>query len=250
MIIQFQKGEKIFSADLAKPLDISIPLQFNSLENANAWYAPMPEAEPQQFGNFKISVADGAAVNSLGVRLFPHGNGTHTEGVGHISRALISVNSSLKTYHFVAKLVSIFPTKVDDDRVILRHQMGEIFEQNEAEALIIRTLPNDDWKLKMNYSGSNPPYFQAEALEYLAEMGLNHLLTDLPSVDKEDDGGHVLAHKAFWQFGEYLRLDATITEMIFVPKDIKDGLYLLNLQIPSFELDAAPSKPVLYEILG
>jgi hypothetical protein len=36
--------------------------------------------------------------------------------------------------------------------------------------------------------------------------------------------------------------------MIFVPNEIKDGLYLLNLQIPSMNLDAAPSKPVLYQL--
>ena len=36
--------------------------------------------------------------------------------------------------------------------------------------------------------------------------------------------------------------------MIYVPNDIDDGMYLLNLQIASFENDASPSKPVLYRV--
>jgi hypothetical protein len=36
--------------------------------------------------------------------------------------------------------------------------------------------------------------------------------------------------------------------MIFVDNEVKDGSYLLNLQIASFENDASPSKPILFEI--
>jgi hypothetical protein len=44
-------------------------------------------------------------------------------------------------------------------------------------------------------------------------------------------------------------MDCTITEFIYVPNKVKDGSYILNLQIAPFENDATPSKPVLYEIL-
>jgi hypothetical protein len=80
------------------------------------------------------------------------------------------------------------------------------------------------------------------------------LLIDLPSVDKEKDGGKLASHKAFWNvtdvklLNQDARLDCTITEMIFVPNEVADGNYLLNLQIASFENDASPSKPILYSI--
>lgn len=76
----------------------------------------------------------------------------------------------------------------------------------------------------------------------------------MPSVDKEHDEGKLLAHKAFWNVKDTLnlnsdaRLSATITEMIYVPDEIEDGNYILNLQIASFENDASPSKPILYKI--
>jgi hypothetical protein len=93
-----------------------------------------------------------------------------------------------------------------------------------------------------------------EAAIFIRESGIQHLLIDLPSVDKENDEGKLLAHKAFWNVKNVnhlnadARLNATITEMIFVNEEVKDGSYLLNLQIASFENDASPSKPILFEI--
>jgi hypothetical protein len=40
----------------------------------------------------------------------------------------------------------------------------------------------------------------------------------------------------------------TITEMIYVPNEVEDGQYVLDLQIPNFVADAAPSRPVLYKL--
>jgi arylformamidase len=265
MIITFQQANKNYQADLSKPIDISIPLIFNELSNPNAWFCPPPESNAQKFGDYIVAVENGSAVNSMGVRLFPHGNGTHTEGVGHLMKQgeWVTVNQALTTFHSIARLVSIFPTRLDNgDKVILKEQLDNIFDDNEPfESLIIRTLPNDDLKPKMQWSGTNPTYFVDETLDFVAQKGIKHLLIDVPSVDKEDDGGKVAAHRAFWQFfdeknekndenteGPPSRQNATITEMIYVPNHVKDGLYLLNLQIPSFELDAAPSKPVLYVI--
>lgn len=75
------------------------------------------------------------------------------------------------------------------------------------------------------------------------------MLIDTPSVDKEVDGGQLLAHHAFWNIPDQPRLDCSITELIYVPNTVKDGKYLLNLSFASFENDASPSKPVLYELL-
>ena len=75
------------------------------------------------------------------------------------------------------------------------------------------------------------------------------MLIDLPSVDRESDEGKLLSHNAFWNTGGKLRLDATITEFIFVPNTVEDGTYFLNLQMAPFENDASPSKPILYKTL-
>ncbi len=66
--------------------------------------------------------------------------------------------------------------------------------------------------------------------------------------DKEEDGGALATHKAFWLYPDNTREGCTITELIYVPDEISDGFYLLNIQIASFEIDVSPSKPVLYKL--
>lgn len=251
MKIEFTHGSRHFAADLSKPLDLSIPLR-DGLENPNCFWAPPVEFSPVVAGSFVGSTALGGPVNFMNVRLNPHGNGTHTECVGHIAKEKFTINDCLHRYHFLAKLVTVYPTKMPDgDRVVLRSQLEEVLRPGEAEAFILRTMPNDDRKLTANYSGSNPPYLHHEAVDWLVQCGVQHLLLDLPSVDREEDGGQLLAHRAFWHYGgefDSIRQNCTITEMIFVDNEIQDGLYLLNIQIASFALDASPSKPVIFEL--
>jgi len=248
MIVNFFLNQQKYQADLSKPLDISIPLEAG-LNTVNCFYAPPMETQPVVAGDFIGSTQQGGVVNFLNVRLNPHGNGTHTECVGHIAKERYSINQSLIKFHFLAKLISVFPIKLDNgDRVILKNQIEEVLSHNDAEALVIRTMPNDDLKTKTNYSGANPPYVHHEAIEYLVSCGVKHLLIDLPSVDREEDEGKLSAHKAFWKYPEKIRKNCTITELIFVQNTIKDDYYLLNIQIASFEIDVSPSKPVLYYI--
>ncbi|PSR06055.1 MAG: metal-dependent hydrolase, partial [Bacteroidetes bacterium SW_10_40_5] len=65
--------------------------------------------------------------------------------------------------------------------------------------------------------------------------------------DQEDDP-KLSSHHHFFAYPGKPRKNATITELIYVPNDITDGLYLLNLQVPSIASDAAPSRPCLYAL--
>ena len=87
-----------------------------------------------------------------------------------------------------------------------------------------------------------------EAAAFLVAIGVEHLLIDLPSIDKEKDEGALLAHKAFWNFNGDIRSKATISEFVYIANTIVDGTYFLNLQVAPFENDASPSRPVLYKI--
>ncbi|WKL47067.1 cyclase family protein [Flavobacterium pectinovorum] len=255
-----------FEIDLSKPIDISIPLT-NTNENPIAWYIEKPVIEPVVFGDWIGKVSEGkSSTNFNNIFFNPHGHGTHTECLGHITNDFYSINQSLKQFFFFAKLITIEPEKIGDDLVITKEQiltaLNGISVSPEASgslsmtngALIIRTLPNQKDKKSRKYSNSNPPYLSEEAAIFIRESEIQHLLIDLPSVDKEHDEGKLLAHKAFWNVKDThnlnndARFEATITEMIFVPNEIEDGNYLLNLQIASFENDASPSKPVLYSI--
>jgi kynurenine formamidase len=251
-----------FEIDLSKPIDISIPLT-NTDENPIAWYIEKPVIEPVVFGDWIGKVSEGkSSTNFNNIFFNPHGHGTHTECLGHITNDLYSINQSLKQFFFFAKLITVEPEKNGDDFVITKNQIQKkamhisTSLNGTIEALIIRTLPNQAAKKSKKYSNTNPSYLSEEAAIFIRESEIKHLLIDLPSVDKEHDEGKLLAHKAFWNVKDThkvnsdARFNATITEMIFVPNEIEDGNYLLNLQIASFENDASPSKPVLYSIVN
>ena len=249
MLVQLQLAGRHYRADLQQPLNIGIPLQ-GGLNTVNCFHPPPMETSPVIAGDFIGSTQRGGPLNFLNVKLNVHGNGTHTECVGHIAREPYTINQSLQQFHFPAYLLSLYPVKTQEgDRVLQRAQLEEALQGiPSTEALVLRTLPNDSLKLSTNYSGANPPYMQAGAAAYLVERGVKHLLLDLPSVDREEDGGKLAAHHAFWQYPEAPRRDCTISELVYVNNSIPDGLYLINLQIASFEIDASPSKPVLYAL--
>ncbi|RED25250.1 kynurenine formamidase [Flavobacterium cutihirudinis] len=255
-----------FEIDLSKPIDISIPLT-NTDENPIAWYIEKPEIKPVVFGDWIGKVSEGkSSTNFNNIFFNPHGHGTHTECLGHITNDFYSINQSLKQFFFFAKVITVEPEKIEEDFVITKESISTSLNVTlldsastplsvtKPEAIIIRTLPNQKEKKSRKYSNTNPPYLSEEAAIFIRESEIQHLLIDLPSVDKEHDEGKLLAHKAFWNVKDTVnlnsdaRLNVTITEMIYVPDEIEDGNYILNLQIASFENDASPSKPILYKI--
>ena len=243
--IKFKKKE--YQINLAKPLDISMTLHGDA-SNVNAWYVDHPHIAPHTEGDFIGSVAKGASTNFNDIWFNPHAHGTHTECVGHITRDFASVNKSLHRFFFLAELITVAPGKRGEDFVITKKQLQNTIGDLRMEALVIRTLPNTDSKKSRQYAHTNPPYLLEEAAAFLAEIGVEHLLVDLPSIDKEKDEGALLAHKMFWDFNGTIRSKATITEFIYVPNAVIDGTYFLNLQVAPFENDASPSRPVLYKI--
>lgn len=247
MITTIETNSKKYQINLKQPIDISIPLR-GSKSNVSAWYLEAPKIEPVSATDWVGSVAQGAPVNFNTVEFNPHAHGTHTECVGHITKEVRSVNESLKEFFFLAEVVTVAPEKLKGDFVISKKQLQFALGNKKREAIVIRTIPNTTEKLSAQYSHTNPPYLLEESANYLRKKGVKHLLIDLPSVDKEKDEGQLLAHHAFWNTNGQIRLEATITELIFVPNTVEDGTYFLNLQIAPFENDATPSKPILYKI--
>lgn len=240
-------GKKL-SVNFSEPIDISLPLVAGE-ECVNAFYLNPPSYEAVRAGSFVGSVSEGGSCNCETITLAPHGNGTHTECVGHISRERVNINDCLKQFMFVVQVLSVEPEILPDGDCVITREQITIGMKISVEALALRTLPNEAGKIEKKYSGTNPAYLLPETAEFLRDNGVQHILLDLPSVDREDDAGRLSAHHLFWDYPDNPRFDSTITEMIFIPDSVPDGLYLLNLQIISVESDASPSKPILYKLL-
>ena len=248
MIAEIKYNSRKHLVDLTKPLDISIPLRDGD-NNVSAWYLDPPKIFPVASENWIGSVKQGADVNFNNIHFNPHSHCTHTETAGHITEKVHSINKNLNQFFFLAEVVTIPPENINEDFVITKKQLQFALGNKKRDAIVIRTLPNLSDKKSMQYSNTNPTYILEEAAIYLREKGIKHLLIDLPSVDKEKDEGRLVSHNAFWNTSGKLRLNATITEFIYVPNSVKDGTYFLNLMIAAIENDASPSKPTLYKII-
>lgn len=244
----FYIQNKTYTIDVSKPIDISLVLSATE-KNPLAWYLDKPSISPVRLDNWVGSVEQGASVNFNNIQFNPHAHGTHTECVGHITKGFHSIHTALKTFFFTAQVVTLDLEQKGDDFIITKNQIENQLGTNKPQAIVIRTFPNGKDKQQKKYSNTNWPYLEADAAAFLNEQGIQHLLIDLPSVDKEKDDGALAAHKAFWGVPNAVRYDATITEFVYVPSSIKDGLYILNLQVANIENDAAPSRPILYKTL-
>jgi arylformamidase len=257
--------------DTARAHDISIPLAFDEPQ-PNFFGAPLASSQPLTAGTFVGDVRKGGSCNCSTYTLTPHCNGTHTEGVGHVTRERNAVRNTSKSAFSMARLLSVTPidaalaTETTDpipqptDKLITRASLEAALGDDtlhDTTALIIRTIPNASTKRHQSYGPAQPPpYFSAEAMRWIVGMQIEQLICDLPSLDRAEDEGRLTAHRIFWGLPpgstdatQAARALATVTELAYIDDAIADGVYLLNLQTAPFESDATPSRPLLMPLL-
>ena len=260
-----------FSVDVANGHDLSIPLQFDGPQ-PSFFDAPAAVSAPLSAGDFTGDVRLSASCNCSTYSLTPHCNGTHTECVGHITLDRLSVRDIAREALIPAILLTVTPrttantreqslpaphpgdllnTRDELERAAQRHSLAGF------RAAIVRTLPNSPDKQQRRYDTAHPPaYFSSDAMQWMVDHDIDHLVVDVPSVDRASDQGLLTAHRLFWGMPpaqidatHATRAHATITEFAYIDDAIDDGLYLLNLQVAPFASDAAPSRPFLMRLL-
>jgi hypothetical protein len=213
----------------------------------------------------------GGSCNVDVLRLIPHCNGTHTETISHIVNGEIWIGHLATQPVYLALLITVEPqlaTQTHEryrpeldpqDQVITAEQIRSAAVRHrplKPDALVVRTVPNPPSKRSRIYSQDETfAFLTLEAMQAVNELGVLHLLVDVPSVDRMYDDGLLTNHHVFWnvtpnthELGVESRQEKTITEMVFVPDELLDGIYGLSLQIPAFCSDAAPSRPVLFPV--
>lgn len=268
--MRFELAGRRLSADFGKPLSIAIPLDFGGAQ-PSFFGVPPAVARPWQEAGFTGDTRAGGSCNCEILSLAPHCNGTHTECLGHLTEERIAVSERLAGGVMPALLVSIAPVPAKsagedsdpapaaDDRLVTAAALAAAAAGHPGprpQALVVRTLPNPDSRKRQRYEGEAPaPFLSRQAAEWLVAQGVEHLVLDLPSADRAGDQGRLTAHRIFFglppgsrRAAEARRPQASITELAWVAPRIADGWYLLDLQLPAFLSDAAPSRPLLYPV--
>ena len=272
MQVRFNHKATEYVADLEQAVSIAMSLDFAGPQ-LNHFGVPPATAKPLNLDGFVGDTRQGGSCNVTEWSLVPHCNGTHTETVGHLAHSAKSLPcpaEAIGAKFLRATLVTIDPVLgkttqekyqpdlADDDYVITSGLLNDewILASSklagfEPEAVVIRTLSADDAPTKQATA-----FFTHESIAWLNASGIEHLLVDLPSIDRANDDGRLSNHRLYWGLpatGHELAnrenvSQKTITEMIRVPKQLADGNYLLNLQVPEIRSDAVPSRPLLIPI--
>ncbi len=265
-IFSLRVGSRKVSADSSQGYDLSIPYRFKD-QGLNAFGVDPASVQTVENNNFLGDTRRSGSCNVEQYTLIPHCHGTHTECVGHIVDEFLAVVDILKDVWVPAVIITVeleraglskdqaVSSSQEDDFIISRQSLNRSLEMFSdpffSHALIIRTLPNHESKKTREYD--NAPYFSNEAMENIVTRPVQHLLVDIPSVDRMCDQGKLSNHRLFWgleagqhTLGQQSASLKTITEFIYIADEIKDGYYLLNLQLSPFEADAAPSRPMVY----
>jgi kynurenine formamidase len=264
-------GHREVCVDLSNPVSLAIALDFSTAQPRH-FGAPPATTTPFSVPGFSGSVATGASCNCQALALIPHCHGTHTECVGHLTRDPVDAHRVAPAGLIPALLMSVTPVEATEaadestqpaprtgDHLITRRALAMNWPHAmpfEPRALVIRTLPNQLDKQHQDYTNLTPPYLSREAAALLVERHIEHLVVDLPSIDRARDEGRLTAHRAFFglppgstTLAQAVRARSTVTELAYIPDSAVDGPYLLELQVPALGGDAVPSRPLLYPLL-
>lgn len=268
MKIRFKIDNQEYNSNTDNYFDISITQYFNEIQ-PNSFNVDKAKANPFRMGDFVGDTNQGSSCNFDELTITPHCNGTHTECIGHILNTRDRITDNLTDILVPAYLISCeitsgseteevyLPELTKNDKVITRQTLYKLIGNLDLQdkALIIRTLPNNSNKLTQDYAENENIFFTNAAMHLIYDKKVKHLLIDQSSIDKANDEGMLSNHRIFWNVGlnqknkqRDIEHNKTITEFIYVDDKIKDGLYLLNLQIAPFGLDASPSRPILFVI--
>lgn len=266
-VMHFEAHGRRLRVDFGKPASIAIPLDFSGPQ-PSCFGAPRAGSSPLEVGGFVGDTRAGGSCNCEVLTIAPHCNGTHTECVGHVTDDRVAVADRVPGGVALALLVTIAPADsaattedsdplpVPGDRVVTAAALRAAVDAHRGPrpaALVVRTQGVGPHR---EYRGPAPaPYLTRQASAFLVESGIETLVLDLPSADRADDGGKLTAHRVFFglppgsrRASEATRPRASITELAWIPPALADGLYLLDLQLPAFRSDAAPSRPLLYPV--
>ncbi len=270
MKISLTIDNKNYQADLTQQQSITITLLPNGEQPSHFGVAACT-SETIVEGSFIGDTKQGGSCNCSTLTITPHCNGTHTESISHVVNQSIPVYLALEQSFFPTVLISVTPSVassvkdlyipvMDETNLVVTrdHLESALKDYTDAQlvGLAIRTQPNSLAKKSAIYDLNNYPiYLTNDAMTYIVERGVSHLMVDFPSVDKMYDDGKLTNHRLFWniELDDYnlnpnSKTNKTITEMIYADDKIEDGFYLCNLQIPEIFTDAVPSRPVLFKL--
>jgi arylformamidase len=248
-------SDAIPAVDFAAATSLALPLDFDA-PHPRHFGAPPAYSQAFRAGSFEGQVARGASCNCRSVTLIPHCNGTHTESASHLTLEQQPLHAFLPTAPLPALLLTLLPAAAGSgedslpaplagDRLITRAALRAAWDLHGTQPRVLLLRTGTDWR------DAAPPFLSQQCAAEIVARGVEHLVCDLPSVDRLQDEGRLTAHRIFFglpagstRLAEAARPLVTITELAHFPATLVDGPCAVQLQIPAWSGDAVPSRPL------
>ncbi len=260
--------------DLGAPVSLALPMRFDAGDPRH-FGAPAAVSRPLVLPGFSGEVRSGASCNCRTIELTPHCNGTHTESVAHLLAEPLDVCEVVPLGLMPALLLSLLPvaaaTSGEDsdpapqplDRLLTRAALRAVWPDSlpfAPRALVLRSATPPAGTTRSggaDEATQEPPYLSRQLVTELVARGIEHLVVELPSIDRGHDGGRLCGHRLFFglpprstRLAEATRRGCTITEYASVPATLPDGPCALQLTLPHLAGDAVPSRPLVFRLVG
>lgn len=249
--------------DFTAPVSLALPMRFDG-SGPRHFGAPPARTWPFTTAGFDGDVRRGASCNCATIELTPHCHGTHTESVAHLLEEPFDVCEQVPLGLMPAVILHVEavesaattedsqPPPRPGDHLITRAAVRAAWPVAlpfVPRALVLRTAGHAA-------SPTVPPYLTRQCAEELVARGIEHLVIDLPSVDRTHDDGRLCAHRLFFglaasgtRLAEATRSHCTITEYAAIPDTLADGPCALQLTLPRLSGDAVPSQPLVFGLV-
>ncbi|MDH5404684.1 MAG: cyclase family protein [Candidatus Heimdallarchaeota archaeon] len=256
--LKVQIGEETYT--LGSPISASREVQFNPTpKSSGAFYLP-----PFQISTFEVKnifvgdILRGGSCNVTIHNYSPH-NLTHLETSLHIVDNGIPV-SAIPNKHLngILYLIDLTKTYDQDDECIKWDDISEqITNLHPSVTFIALKTYSSTLDQFHDFSGEDPLFldpFAAKMIHDLKNNKINGLILDLPSIDKETDGGKLLAHRNFLGLPRE-GIKSTVEEFRFIVElayfeNLQQGYYYLNITPPKIDDNACITDIQLSKIKG
>ena len=264
-----EAGGRRWEVDLSR--GESLAIQMGGDGPLPAFFVPgRLHEETLAVGGFTGDTRAGGSCNVSRLDLVPHCHGTHTEGIGHVTDQRAAVQQLFDGRPGLAWLATVSAAPAgdsgdayhcalaDSEPLVTQKALSAALADCPAAvtALVLRVRPVDA-PLPVRDFNADPgyPLLSAEATTWLSGQAYDHLLIEMPSLDRAEDGGRLGNHRAWWglppagrDMDQARHPRRAITEMIHVPDALDDGLYWLQPGLSPLHGDATPSRPILYPL--
>lgn len=208
----------------------------------SAFYLSKFTSQPAVVGSFVGDTQKGGSCNVPIYTFTPH-NLTHVETPSHIKHGA----KNLKDYPpgfftDIAHVVNLTTEDFPNNYILPQHLPEQLHPI--CSSFIFKTSASEENPAK-NYSGTDPLSFHPDTMREIVSRWprVKMILIDLPSVDKEDDGGKLLAHRNFFglddspegeqraiiEFGQFRDLYAQYAYVVLTPAHIESDSMITDV---------------------